>query len=75
MGISNLIQQEIMKYMRSSNQCELTSCVGFSGIAGGNLNYYSLTSNETIGTWIVDTGTTSHMCHDLKLFSYYTKPK
>lgn len=61
--------------MRSSNQCESAGCVGFSRITGKDPNYCSLTSNNTVGTWIVDTGTTSYMYHYLNLFSQYIKPK
>lgn len=64
-----------MKYMKSQIQYEFAGCVGFSGFADKNSNYYSLTFEKNLSIWVVDTGATSHICHDLKLFTYFTKPR
>lgn len=75
MEISNMIQKEVMKFMKNHNMNVAAWCVDFSSFKGKNSNYYSLNSEKNSGIWIVGIGATAHMCHDLNLLSQYTKPK
>ena len=70
--LSTIIQREIEKYMKDkgSNTPIGLAHSNFAGISSGtilscNLNTIGFTSKQ--GTWIIDIGTTNHMCNDLSL--------
>lgn len=60
------IQQEIMKYMignNASTSANEAGCVGFNDYTGFKINFYSSNMNDIIyGTWVIDTGATTHVC-------------
>lgn len=43
--------------------------MGYSGPTGKQPNCYFLHTSNDIGTWVIDTGATSHICHDFSLLS------
>src|SRR5262249_3117931 len=73
--IASLVQQEVIKYMKNQNlnNVESAGCVGYAGMSGMNLINCSFKALHDVGIWVVDTGATSHMCHDFSLFTKITK--
>ncbi|KAJ0098281.1 hypothetical protein Patl1_28008 [Pistacia atlantica] len=72
-SLTDIIQQEVMKLMKGKMQLE-NNQVNFAHLgdfAGMNYSLQVIDCLE-VGTWIVDTGASNHMCVDLKLM---TSPK
>ncbi|XP_057999024.1 uncharacterized protein LOC131177875 [Hevea brasiliensis] len=67
---ASIVQLEIAKYMQNQNLVtNEASCVNFTGFAGKNPTYYSTSRHgKNSGLWIVDSGASTHMCHDFSLF-------
>ena len=72
--LASLIQHELMKLMKgkmpmTGNMVNFTYLEDFAGSVLKPKLTYALNSAELFrpGTWIVDTGASSHMCTDLSL--------
>ncbi|KAF2293183.1 hypothetical protein GH714_038775 [Hevea brasiliensis] len=74
-NISSIIQQELAKYMKGKMIMDSSTVANFSNFAGNEPTKCLLSGNgKSFGTWIVDTGATSHICSDISLFSHTYSP-
>ena len=71
--LSSLIQQEIAKYMKDKGhvtQAHFSQTSFIGNLSTANCNH-SLQMNSSLeqNFWIIDTGASNHMCHDLSLMT------